>query len=80
MLDPKYLTMRSELNWERKDCSLCNNLERESSVDLTAKSSPEVEAMAREMVAEAPRPMVGPLVQSIGVMIERDSGEEGFRT
>lgn len=61
---PMYCTTWGELNCERKLCSFCNKLERESSADLTAKRSPEVEE-ARETVAELPRPMVGPLLHSI---------------
>ena len=61
---PLYLIILGELNCERKCCSRCKQLERESSADLTAKSSPEV-VVAIETVAEAPRPIEGPLVHSI---------------
>ena len=50
---------------ERILCSLLSNLDWESSVDFTAKMSPERWEVAMETVAEDPRPRVHPLVQSM---------------
>lgn len=57
---------------ERKLSSLCKEAEEERRVDLTAKSSPEKREVARETVAEEPRPMMGPLLHSIGEKTEQE--------
>lgn len=68
MLEPKYLTMCGEgPNLQRSLCSFCKGRERESSVCLTAKRSPETELVASDTVAEEPCPMTGPRVHFIVV-------------
>lgn len=62
-----YLTMRGQHSRDRKCCSFCKNTEQESSVVLTANSSPDGAAVASETVAVEPRPIVGPLVHSMKI-------------
>lgn len=47
---------------DRISCSLCRDLDLDTSADFTAKTSPEMLETAREMVAEEPCPTVQRLV------------------